>query len=52
MTPSQGLPKTIGNVIDYMMIHNSSNMTVVKYQENNFMVGHHNMRNSVKGLQP
>jgi hypothetical protein len=37
----------------YIMIHNSSKITVRKYQQNKFIVGegHHNTRNCIKGSQ-
>jgi len=35
----------------YITIHNSREIAVMKYQQNNFMVGgHHNMRDCIKGL--
>jgi hypothetical protein len=36
----------------YIVTYNSSKVTVMKWQENHFIIGgHHNMKNCVKGLQ-
>ena len=47
MTPSQKSSKTIGEHDIYVMILKSNKITVVKYDENDFMVGgHHNTKRS------
>jgi hypothetical protein len=37
----------------YIIIHNSCKNTVMKQQQNSFIVGaYHHMRNCIKGMQP
>lgn len=52
MTLSQGHLRTLERTNIYMMIDNSSKITMLKYQWNNFMVGDpYNMSNCIKRVE-